>query len=140
MKLRIEVDNRTAALEIEATRERLLDDRPVMERIGAKLIALLQRNVTSRDFLPDTAETLEKKRRAGAGARPLTWSGKAAANLRVRSKAHFARAFRGEEWYMFLHDLGAGRQLERKWVFATAADEADIVATYEKFVFQGDAA
>jgi len=74
---------------------------------------LLMENVRSNwlagGFTPNTEVTTAYKQRKGLDSRTLFASGSSFAGIDGYSGATWARAARGEtEWWMFLHDKGAG--------------------------------
>lgn len=82
--------------------------REAFRDIAGMLRASLQENFLAQDFVPPSEATLDYERRKGLDTRGLFSSGAAFRNLRTASGSTWAKAMRGEEWYIFLHDRGVG--------------------------------
>lgn len=143
VKLSIESGNVAQGIDLVTTR--LEDDSAVMRDIADRMVLFVQENIRTGQFTPLLPETIERRKYAwspskGYGARPATGggqplvaSGALVSGIQPRSKAGYAAAQRGDEWYGFLHDRGIGRLDRRTFMELKAGHVEEIYAIYDEW-------
>lgn len=146
VKLSIESGNAAQGIDLVAVR--LEDDSAAMRDIADRMVLFVQENIRTGEFTPLLPETIERRkypwnplrgygdRPAVGGAQPLVASMALLTGIEPRSKAGYAAAQRGDEWYGFLHDRGIGRLDRRTFMELKAGHVEEIYAIYDEW-FEG---
>jgi len=128
---------------IEATIERLEDDKECMESIAERMREAIVSHIESGPGPALKEETIRRKRREGWNLAPLQASGTLKRGIVARSRKHFASARREKGTssglersltFAFLHDLGLGRMESRPFMFLDPSEQAAIFGEYESFI------
>ena len=143
--VKISIESSSAAQSLGLVAQKLEDDSEVMGDIADRMVLFIQENIRTGDFTPLLPETVERRRypflpagglgarMAVGGSRPLVASGALAAGIAPRSKAGYAAAQRGEEWYGFLHDRGIGRLDRRTFMELRQGHVDEIFSIYDEW-------
>ena len=146
--VKVSIESANVVQDMEVLSQHLTDDSRPMRIIADRMVAMVRENILTGDFAPLLPETIERRKYAwspskGYGARPATRggqplvaSGALVSGIQPRSKAGYAAAQRGDEWYGFLHDRGIGR-LDRRTFMELKAGQADeLVGIYEDWLME----
>lgn len=143
--VKMSIESANAAQGIDLVAERLADDSDVMRDIADRIVLFVQENIRTGQFTPLLPETVARRRYAfnpskGYGTRPATGGGQPLVasmalltGIQARSKAGYAAAQRGDEWYGFLHDRGIGRLDRRTFMELKAGHVEEIFAIYDEW-------
>lgn len=143
----VEEDNVTQ--KIGVVTERLEENSEVMKVVADRMVAIVQENIQTGEFLPLLPETVQRRtfafrptKGATAGprgpvssAQPLVASGALVYGIVPRSKAGYAAAQRGrDQWYGFLHDGGVGRVDRRPFMRLVGGQVEEVVRIYDEWL------
>lgn len=143
--VKVSIESGSAAQNVELVASRLADDGEVMRDIADRMVLFVQENIRTGQFTPLLPETVERRKYAwspskGYGARPATGggqplvaSGALVSGIQARSKAGYAAAQRGDEWYGFLHDRGIGRLDRRTFMELKSGHVDEIFSIWDEW-------
>lgn len=143
--VKVSIESGNAAQSIGLVAERLADDSDVMRDIADRMVLFVQENIRTGQFTPLLPETVARRkypfnpsrgygvRPATGGGQPLVASGALVAGIVPRSKAGYAAAQRGDEWYGFLHDRGIGRLDRRTFMELSSGHVDEIFIIYDEW-------
>lgn len=144
--VQVTIESGSAEQSLGVVTQKLEDDGEVMRDIADRMVLFIQENIRTGQFTPLLPETVERRsypfnpsrgygaRPATGGGQPLVASGALVTGIQPRSKAGYAAAQRGDEWYGFLHDRGIGRLDRRTFMELKAGHVEEIFIIYDEWV------
>lgn len=143
----VETDNVVQRLSLAVAS--LEDDSEVMKVVADRMVAIVQENIQTGEFLPLLPETVQRRkfafrptkgatagpRGAVSSAQPLVASGALVYGIVPRSKTGYAAAQRGrDQWYGFLHDGGVGRVDRRPFMRLVGSQIDEVARVYDEWL------